>query len=195
MKIAYSLGSSARSPAIAAHAYNVRAISTLGYVAQLAAPPLGLSRLDALAASRVVGLPPQAVRRSDLFRLDDAGGPHVVSAEAMIAAARTNAACCTLSTWPAIVALIRKENSENAAISALRSDVWWPAFWDAPPFAFLAEEAAACGHVAPDTAAKMKRAIRLCNAPPPPPASKRKAEDPEYLARHHLVRPPQGPHR
>ena len=52
------------------------------------------------AASRVVGLPPQAVRRSDLFRLEEAGGPHIVSAEVVISAARTRAACSTLSTWP-----------------------------------------------------------------------------------------------
>ncbi len=102
MKTAFAIGASARSPAVAAQAYNVRAVSTLGYVAQLAGPPDNIDILDVKVAHKMIRFPPQSVRRSDLFRLDSAGGTKIISAETMICAARTRAACDTLSTWGTI---------------------------------------------------------------------------------------------
>ena len=52
--------------------------------------------------------------------------------------------------------------------------MWWPAFWDAPPHAFLAEEAASCAHVDVETASGMRRAIRFCSACPNVSATSKK---------------------
>ena len=157
-KTAAAIGHSERTPAVAALAYNVRAVTTLGYVAQLARQPVNIVTDDARAAYKVVGLPPQAVRRSDLFRLDAAGGPAITSAEVLVAAARTRAAFQTLSSWRSICNMIKDENSESASIAALGSGRWWPECWDSPPYAMLAEEAFECRHL-PEAAARKVRKL------------------------------------
>ena len=124
-----AIGSFAASPLAAAQRYKVRALPTLGYVARLAA----LDRLDARVATRVLGLPPQSVARSDHFALEVAGGPRVLSAVALVAAARTRSARITLTTWPTIRDLISTVNADSANIAALADGIWWPSFWDAPP--------------------------------------------------------------
>ena len=127
-------------------------------MAQLARQPVNIVTDDARAAYKVVGLPPQAVRRSDLFRFDAAGGPAITSAEVLVAAARTRAAFQTLSSWRSICNMIKDENSESASIAALGSGRWWPECWDSPPYAMLAEEAFECRHL-PEAAARKVRKL------------------------------------
>ena len=118
------IGDSARSPAVAAIGYKTRAVTTLGYVGQLAAAPDNFAKDDALAAARIPGMPPQAVRRSDLFRMCEYGGPRVSSAEVLLAATRSRAAATTLSTWKAACKLVRTVNGELRDLGAILEQIF-----------------------------------------------------------------------
>ena len=60
--------------------------------------------------------------------------------------------------------MIKEENNENASLDALRNCRWWPPFWDAPPYAVLAEGAFECRHVPEEAARNVRKLMNNTSA-------------------------------
>ena len=130
------------SAAISVHNYNMRAVPTLGYKAQLTLAPNRIKDIERPSVLHVMHFATNSLNNATLFALSDFGGPQVRSIYATTLAALSRTARKTLPLWSVSATLLEKSGGDHLPINTLINGRRWDQFWDSPPVAILMDAAA-----------------------------------------------------
>ena len=103
--------------------YNLRAVTTLGYVAQLHPLPASTIKNDKSAAQRISHVLNNTFPVALYFQMEDISAPQPTSLQALSYAARYRAATTTLTTWQQKLVKLNKCRSELGPLDWLACGV------------------------------------------------------------------------
>ena len=121
--------------------YNVRAITTLGYVGQLIAPSNAMLRTEKVVLTSLLHVPFNSMAVADIVNLHSLGLPKVKPVKALLLATLMRAAHCTVAVWKDWVLRFRRDMADYLPLSSLATGSWALPFWDSEPIAILLEKA------------------------------------------------------
>ncbi len=127
--------------AVASHTYNIKAVPTLSYVAQLIPLPKRSGEIERGSLYKILKMATSSLRHSDFFHLYEGGGPKLRSITVTAAAACFRAASRTVPSWPAWKSQLLRAAQEFLPCRQWRDGMASPVFWDSEPIAFNLERA------------------------------------------------------
>jgi len=130
------------APSIGVHQYNLRAVTTMGYVAQLHPLPASTVKHEKSTAQRIFHVLNNTFPVPLYFRMKDISGPQPASLQALSYATRYRAATKTLTTWQQNLDMLIKFRSEFGPLDWLAGRAHSPPWWDSPPIVDLVADAA-----------------------------------------------------
>ena len=130
-----SIMASRAPPSIATSLYNIRALPTLSYVAQLSFPPRELLLQEGYSIARLLHVPPNSFSRADFFSIANWGSVKIRGIFASLVAALVRASLSTLKGLQANFSSLRRIALEELPLAGALSGVVCVDFWDTPPIA------------------------------------------------------------
>ena len=131
---AHTIGSAALPLQLSVMLYNTRAITTIGYIAQLALLPDKLLRQEGFILAKILH-PPNFFKGSDYFNLVHWGFCHIRSLLALAASSMIRAALETITVWQECLPWLASSASDLLPATRWNKGEWWPSFWDSPVIA------------------------------------------------------------
>lgn len=138
---ASEIGGMHSAASISAYQYNVRAVTTLGYIAQLEHLEKSHASKERAVINRVLHTATSSMTAATPFFLREWGGPGITSCKATNMAALYRFATETCTSWPSIIEDIKDAAEDKLPWQRSLANSPWPSFWDSKPFAFNLEEA------------------------------------------------------
>ena len=119
---------------VTAMLYNQRALPVLGYVSQLVPLPANIASLERNLLCSLMHIPANTFDTPSAFLLHTVGGPRFRSCAVFALSSLLRAALVTVVGWK--VQLHSLQAAANVHLPFLRvaQRLWWPEFWDSPPF-------------------------------------------------------------
>ena len=118
---------------ISARLYNVRAVSTLSYIAQLRPLPGSTEAIERRVPGKILRVPGNVFGQQELLNLPVVNGPSFISASCLAAAAGARTATKTVTTWPRLLEELVLTAEEFLPFrSVLLGNLSQP-FWDEMP--------------------------------------------------------------
>jgi hypothetical protein len=144
------LAASLLAPKPAVAAFNTRAVTVLGYVAQLSPPP-PCGKVDLWCCNKIWRMPGTAMSLQLGYSLDSLGLPKMQVPSLLCLATLMRTACDKKLDWSTPLAELTYIAADKMiARRTLCDDRPWPDFWAKPPFAwFLAKASAGASLVTP----------------------------------------------
>jgi len=121
--------------------YSSRALSTIGYVAQIVPPTKEMLQAERAGIHALLKLPHNTFDTAASHSLMAIGGPKIPAILAMTIGARYRAAKVTLKSWKPWIQKIKDAASEALPWIQRTRGVFWPSYWECKPFVFFVEEA------------------------------------------------------
>lgn len=159
--------------ALAAYAYNSKAVPVLGYVAQLLPPPDNMQKLETNALHALTHMATNAYTYDNFFGMHLFGGPKFRCARALAHSAMVRAAISNAQHWYKWKPQLERAANSSLCLHMAYNERCSPDFWDTDPIAINLSRAYAGSATPEEFSSATSSALRLiCNGPPPPdPAS------------------------
>jgi hypothetical protein len=132
---AHLIGSSALPLQVSVMLYNSRAITTIGYIAQLALLPDKLIRQEGYVLAKLLHLPPNTFKAADFFNISNWGFKHIRSLLAFAASSMMRTALETVTVWQACLPWLESSAADFLPGERWNQGLWWPSWWDSTAFA------------------------------------------------------------
>ena len=143
---------------LAAHVYNQKAVSVLGYVAQLVPPPSDIDHHERHIIHKILHIP-HSMSSDRIFNLSDLNGPMFKSISVLCNSAMFRTAFSTISGWSELVDGLRQAACESLPARVALSSSFWLDWWDSQPMAVSLTNAFECSSGKPevDTALRITK--------------------------------------
>jgi len=139
---ARSIAAAKLAPSIGVQQYNMRAVTTMGYVAQLHPLPASSTKSEKSVVQRIFHVMNNTFPVPLYFRMKDIRAPQPTSLQALSYATRYRTATKTITTWQQNFVQLNKCRSDFAPLDWLAGRAHSPPWWDTPPIIDLVADAA-----------------------------------------------------
>ena len=135
-KTAALTAGAARAPAsLTGMFYNQRAVSTLTYKAMFLEIPRTFGRQELSVVHSMLKVPNNSFTRGTIFRMNDMGGPALISAQITCIASAMRAALTTLDGWERWMSELKTAALDYGYMGRWLRGEWWPTCWSSIPIA------------------------------------------------------------